>query len=105
MAPTGTVFGLGQCSLDIIGRIDAYPMPDVKCEFHDMVIQGGGPAATAMVAFSRWGLSCHFCGVRGDDLFGEMIETYLHEEGVDTRGMVVRRGTSSQTAFIAVNPA
>ena len=63
------VFGLGQCSLDYVGRIPAWPHPDTKCEFHDMVIQGGGPVATALVALSRWGLACRFAGVAGDDPF------------------------------------
>ena len=97
---TFDIFGLGQCSLDCIGRIEAYPPPDVKCEFSDMVIQGGGPVATALVALSRWGLSCSFSGTIGDDLFGEMIEDSLRDEGVDTGGIVKRAGFSSQFAFI-----
>jgi len=95
------IFGLGQCSLDCIGRIEAYPPPDVKCECSDMVIQGGGPVATALVALSRWGHSCSFSGTIGDDLFGEMIEDSLRDEGVDTGGIVKRAGFSSQFAFIA----
>jgi len=71
---TFQVYGLGQCTLDYIGKIDAYPPPDVKCEFSDMVIQGGGPVATALVALARWGLSCAFAGVLGDDLFAAMIK-------------------------------
>jgi sulfofructose kinase len=100
-AKTFDVFGLGQCSLDYIGRIDAYPPPDVKCEFSDLVIQGGGPVATALVALARWGLSCSFAGTIGNDLFGEMIEDSLKNEGVDTAGIVKRTGFSSQFAFIA----
>jgi ribokinase len=98
------VFGLGQCSLDTIGRIPAWPHPDTKCEFHDLVIQGGGPVATALVALSRWGLACHFAGVAGDDSFGEQIARFLQNEGVDTAGLVERPGHSSQFAFIASEP-
>jgi sulfofructose kinase len=95
------VSGLGQCSLDYMGRIASYPPPDVKCEFSHMVIQGGGPVATALVALARWGLSCYFAGTRGDDLFGMMIEDSLQKEGIDTGGIVTRAGFSSQFAFIA----
>jgi len=98
------VYGLGQCSLDYLGKIDAYPSPDVKCEFSDMVIQGGGPVATAMVALARWGLSCAFGGVVGDDLFGNMIKDSLNGEGVDTSGVLVRKGFDSQFAFIVAEP-
>jgi sulfofructose kinase len=98
------VYGLGQCSLDYIGSIEAYPPPDVKCEFSDMVIQGGGPVATALVALARWGLSCAFGGVLGDDLFGGMIKASLDAEGIDTSGLLVRKGFDSQFAFIAAEP-
>jgi sulfofructose kinase len=98
------IFGLGQCSLDVIGRIPAWPLPDTKCEFHDMVIQGGGPVATALVALSRWGLSCHFAGVVGDDSFGRQIAGFLRDEGVELSGLVERPGERSQFAFIAAEP-
>jgi len=98
------VFGLGQCSLDHVGRIPAWPSPDTKCEFRDLVIQGGGPVATALVALSRWGLACHFAGVAGDDSLGEQIARFLQNEGVDTAGLVERSGHSSQFAFIASEP-
>jgi sulfofructose kinase len=98
------VYGLGQCALDYLGKIDAYPPPDVKCEFSDMIIQGGGPVATALVALARWGLSCAFVGVLGNDLFGGMIKASLDEEGIDTSGVLVRRGYDSQFAFIVAEP-
>jgi len=98
------VFGLGQCSLDYIGKIDSYPPPDVKCEFSNMIIQGGGPVATALVALARWNVSCAFSGVLGDDRFGSMIKESLDEEGIDTGGILVRKGYESQFAFIVAEP-
>ncbi|OEU63421.1 MAG: hypothetical protein BBJ57_06675 [Desulfobacterales bacterium PC51MH44] len=98
------VFGLGQCCLDYIGKINAYPPPDVKCEFFDMVIQGGGPVATALVALARWGVACAFTGVLGDDLFGPMIEASLANEGIDTSGILIRKSFDSQFAFIVAEP-
>jgi len=103
--PSFQVYGLGQCALDYIGKIEAYPPPDLKCEFSDMVIQGGGPVATALVALARWGLSCAFAGVLGDDLFGGKIKASLDGEGVDTSGVLIRKGCESQFAFIVAEPA
>ena len=74
------VFGLGQCSLDCVGLIREYPPADSKCEVSSMVIQGGGPVATALAALSRWGVPCSICGVTGDDVFGNMIRRSLSEE-------------------------
>jgi sulfofructose kinase len=98
------VYGLGQCCLDYIGKVDSYPPPDVKCEFRDMVIQGGGPVATALVALAKWGVSCTFAGVIGDDQFGDIIKATLEDEKVDTAGLLVRPGSESQFAFILAEP-
>jgi len=99
------VYGLGQCSLDYVGIFDAYPSADTKHEFHEMIIQGGGPVATALVALSRWGLRCYFSGIIGDDAFGHSVRSSLIQEGVDTDGLIVRKGESSQFAFIVAEPS
>ena len=98
------VYGLGQCCLDYIGKVDTYPPPDVKCEFTDMVIEGGGPVATALVALARWGVSCTFAGLLGDDQFASVIHGTLEKEGVDTSGIIIREGSASQFAFILAEP-
>ena len=102
--PPFHVFGLGQCPVDYLGTIETYPEPDMKCEFSGLVVEGGGPAATAMVALARWGLSCAFSGVVGDDLFGRVIKASLEQEGVDTSGVITRKGYESQFAFIVIEP-
>jgi len=60
--------------------------------------------ATALVALSRWGISCAFAGVIGDDPFGSMIKASLDDEGIDTSGLLKRRGFDSQFAFICAEP-
>ena len=95
------VCGLGQCTLDYLGIVDSYPPVDAKCEFRDLTMQGGGPAATALVALCRWGVSCAFCGVVGDDAFGKAIVESLVAEGVDASDVLVRPGAVSQFAFIS----
>lgn len=98
------VFGVGQCCIDYAARIERYPAPDTKCEFTEMAVGGGGPVATALVALSRWGLRCAFAGVCGDDPFAAMIRKSLEDDGVDARGLIVRKGRESQFAFIAAEP-
>ena len=105
MNETPLVFGIGQCSLDYIGLIPAYPPPDVKCEFSNLVVQGGGPVATALVALKRWGLDCHMAGVVGDDDFGAQITASLSDEGIDTSGLQIRKDQHSQFAFIVSEPS
>ena len=95
------VYGLGQCAWDYIGQIENYPLSDSKCEMSSLVMQGGGPVATALVALSRWGYSCSFCGVVGDDQIGQQIIDSLSEENVDISPVIIRNGFDSQFAFIA----
>jgi ribokinase len=98
------IFGIGQCALDHIGMIDVYPPADVKCEFSNLVIQGGGPVATALVALKRWGLDCYMAGVTGDDDFADRITESLAIEGIDIRGIRKRNHQRSQIAFIMSEP-
>jgi len=69
-----------------------------------MVIQGGGPVATALTALARWGMTCAMCGVIGSDRFGSSILASLSEEDIITDGVLVRKGFDSQFAFIACEP-
>ncbi|MBW2091869.1 MAG: sugar kinase, partial [Deltaproteobacteria bacterium] len=96
------VVGLGQASVDYLAQIKAYPEPDAKCECTGLTIQGGGPAATAMVTLSRLGVSTAFIGAVGADVFGRFIRGSLIDEGVDVSSLVVNPGGESQFAFIAV---
>lgn len=95
------IFGIGQCALDYIGRIAGYPPADTKCEFHDLAVDGGGPASTALVALARWGFKCGLAGITGDDAFGFEIRRLLVSEGIDIENVLIRPGARSQFAFIA----
>lgn len=99
---TVDVVGLGQCCLDYIGTIDAYPEVDQKCETTALTIQGGGPVATALVALARWNLSCAIMGITGDDAFGQEIRVSLQKEQIDIKGLHIRYQSTSQIAFIVV---
>ncbi len=100
--PYAQVVGIGQCSLDLLGRVTQYPPVDQKAELNEVLIQGGGPVATALVALSRLGISTAFCGSVGDDQQGCTIREGLVDEGVDCRGLRTDPGTTSQFAFVAV---
>ncbi len=96
------ITGLGQCSLDYLALVDAYPRVDTKKEVLGWFEQGGGPVATALVALSRLGVSCCFYGVTGDDDAGGKIRQSLAGEGIDLKGLLKREKSSSQLAFIAI---
>jgi sulfofructose kinase len=97
---TCDVYGLGQICWDYIAQMDTYPLPDSKSEISSLFLDGGGPVATALVALSRWGLSCSLCGVVGDDSHGEQLLDSLKEEQVNTENVFIRKNSHSQIAFI-----
>lgn len=97
------VVGLGQCSLDILGQVDSYPDLDQKAELSSLLVQGGGPVATALVTLARLGVSVAMVGAVGDDEFGRQIREGLLKERVDCAHLVQSSGTSSQVAFISVD--
>lgn len=99
------VTGLGQCSLDYLALVDSYPEADTKTEVLEWHEQGGGPAATALVALARLGIPCSFHGVVGDDDAGGKIRRSLADEGIDTSGLKVVKKGVSQIAFIAIEKA
>ena len=99
----GLVVGLGQCSLDFIGALDEYPGIDQKAELDTLLIQGGGPVATALVTLARLGADTALVGRVGGDDYGTRIRQELLAEGVDCDHLLVDAGGSSQTAFIAVD--
>ena len=96
------VIGLGQASLDYLGRIPSYPQEDRKVELMDLYMQCGGPASTALVTLSRLGVSTSFLGSISDDPFGREILKGLKEESVDTTFLKITPGYISQFAFIAI---
>ena len=96
------VVGLGQACVDYLGRLPFFPPEDGKVELHELHTSCGGPASTSLVALARLGVASAFLGAVGDDAFGRRIVANLADVGVDTRGLRIRTGCTSQFAFIAV---
>ena len=101
--PRCEVIGLGQCSLDILGLTGQYPDLDQKAELSTLLVQGGGPVATALVTLARLGVKTAFVGAIGDDDFGQQIRQGLDAELIDCTYLRIEPETSSQVAFVVVD--
>ena len=97
------VVGVGYTALDYLGVVPHLPLENTKLEMREFAIQGGGPAATAMVTLRRLGLTASYIGKVGDDGFGARMLEELRGEGVDVSSVVVEHGATSQYAFIMVD--
>lgn len=69
----------------------------------DFLVQPGGCAANTAIVLGRLGVASNVVGRVGDDLFGEMVERYLAERGIDTSGVLRTRGQgTSKTVALSV---
>ncbi len=61
---------------------------------------GGAPANLA-IGLTRLGVRTGFIGAIGDDPFGRYIVRQLQHDGIDTRGVQVKKGKRTRLAFVA----
>jgi sulfofructose kinase len=97
------VLGVGYSCTDFIATVAAMPEIDTKTAVESLHVQGGGPAATALVTLARLGARTALIAKTGDDLPGRMAVAELAREAVDTSGVIVQRGAQSQCSFILID--
>ncbi len=95
---TVKIAGIGFCGMDYLCIVPRIPLDD-KVEIVESLVQGGGPAATAVVAAARLGAATVFCGAIGDDGRGLQIVKAFQTEGVDVTGMKISKGAESPAAY------
>jgi sulfofructose kinase len=96
------VLGIGLCTVDMLFSVPRRPDFDASMRASQYLRQGGGPAATAMVALARLGASTAFIGKVGDDDDGHFIRAELAREGVDSSHFIVAPGAQSRVALVLV---
>ena len=97
------VVGLGLNAVDHLCVVPHFPQYDSKLKMLDFSQQGGGQAATAMVACQRLGLKTRYVGKSGDGEFGQYSRESLEKEKVDIQGMEIVSGARNQFAFILID--
>ncbi|MFC2479057.1 MAG: PfkB family carbohydrate kinase, partial [Treponema socranskii subsp. buccale] len=77
------IVGVGHNCFDYLCTVEAYPPEDGSTHITAIAEQGGGAAATAVVAFSRLGCPSAFIGKLGDDDTGRKIIDSFQKDNVD----------------------
>lgn len=93
------VVGLGLATVDVITLTPRLPGPDDVFAVDDIVVQGGGPVATALVAAARLGASTAYLGTIGAGRWGWEVDADFARYGVDT-SHARRRGTGEQSLSV-----
>jgi sugar/nucleoside kinase (ribokinase family) len=97
-----TVVCVGLATRDTVLAVPAHPAPDGRVVADDLVVAGGGPAATAAVALARLGIEVSFAGAVGDDDAGAFVRDGLAAEGVDVSQLAVVHGARTPQSVILV---
>lgn len=96
------VIGLGVSTLDVVTLVDHFPAGEEVQRAEDMVLQGGGPVATAIVALARLGTRCAMLDTLGDDWRSRLILDEYVREGVSTEFLRVFEDRTSAVACVLV---
>ncbi len=100
--PEFDVLGLGMATIDIITVVPRLPSSNEVFEAENILIQGGGPVATALVALSKLGASAAYTGTVATDNWGEMILHEFQQYHVNTSGLHLTNCGSSPVSVILV---
>jgi len=72
-------------------QIKSFPKPGAKIDCTDLVVQGGGPIPTALIALSRLGFRASLISAVGTDPYGRMILDELKRENVDISLVCIKK--------------
>jgi sugar/nucleoside kinase (ribokinase family) len=95
---------VGLATRDTIWRVPSHPPVDGRVVATEVVVAGGGPAATAAVTLARLGIEVAFAGAVGDDDAGDFVRAGLEREGVDVSRLAVVTGARTAQSAILVGP-
>ncbi len=98
------IVGVGHNCLDRLCTVEAYPPEDGSTHITSMSVQGGGAAATAMVAASRLGKKTALIGPIGTDSTSAEIRRLLEEDGVDCSYLLADEKNYGLQSFVMINP-
>jgi sulfofructose kinase len=101
--PDFDVVGVGLNATDTLLILPSFPAYGGKLAYEDEILSPGGQVATALVACARLGLRVKYIGTVGDDERGRMQIESLSGSGINLDSLQVRRGVSSQSAYILID--
>ena len=96
------VVGLGENSLDRLGRVARWPEPGGKQEWLDFAERPGGQMASAMLGCARLGLRTAYLGAVGADADADRVLEPLAREGIDLSAVQRVQGARTRAAMILV---
>ncbi len=97
------ILAVGSSNVDLVARVKRPPAPGESLVGRSFRMVCGGKGANQAVAAARLGAATRFIGCVGDDLFGQMQQDALREEGIDIGALKIHGAEPTGTAIILVD--
>ena len=97
------IAAIGIAVLDILLVMDGFKEGEGSFYCDELIVEGGGMAATALCAASKLGSRTRLFTRIGDDVQGRFIIEELHRFGVDTSGVMTVPGKPTISSIVFVN--
>ena len=94
------IVGIGANVYDTLITVPFYPEEDTKLKADNVIISGGGPCATGLVAASKLGGDTAYIGVLSDDAGGKFLLNDMKKYGVSTDYIRIASGYDSFSSYI-----
>jgi ribokinase len=94
---------VGSANMDLVSRVDRFPLPGETVIGSDFRTFTGGKGANQACAIGKLGGNPAFVGKVGNDSFGMQITRALHQFGVDASNLLAEQNVATGTAMITVD--
>ena len=91
----------GDLNVDVIGRVDAWPVPGGEGLCPKLELHCGGVGANCALAMASWGIKVRLLGCLGPDRFGDVLLDTLRKTSLDVGS--VQRSSRSLTGLLYIN--
>lgn len=92
----------GSFNVDIVARVDRFPLPGESLIANSSMTSAGGKGANQAVAALKSGANVHYIGKIGEDAFGPFAREYLKSVGFDALTLLSTDKRPSGNALIFV---
>lgn len=94
------IVGIDTPCVDLGLNLERFPVPNQGEEIQALSWQGGGKVSSGMVAAARLGAVCAMLGTVGDDSYGQFCIADFQRHGIDTSGMLLRQGCTTNLSVV-----
>jgi ribokinase len=103
MMESGPILVVGSSNMDLVVKINQFPLPGETLLGGDFFMNNGGKGANQAIAVSRLGGNVQFVCKTGRDSFRDKTVSLFKEEGIDTSWMLIDEEKPSGVAVIMVD--